>query len=280
MITTPVTITPYKTSQKKQQQQERSAKIRRTDSRTHAGASEDKPAAAVNTLQQNLRSERLDKSGKKGKKAKGEDNKRKGPGGFEEIPTEFKDPEVRARTLAIAQQMLESKKRKREVLEEGIHRFCFSDEGLPKWFLDEERRYNVRGLPITKQEVEEQKARFKEINARPHKKVAEAVARRRKRAADKLKRILVKEKADPRLKGTSEGLTVRKMMRSKDLRRKKKVGAQDNKSQGEERLAKKRAKLAMKGGAGKKKHTKTKGAGANKASPGQAGYGKGYKRNK
>eukprot|EP01061_Rhynchopus_euleeides_P030414 TRINITY_DN50540_c0_g1_i1.p1 TRINITY_DN50540_c0_g1~~TRINITY_DN50540_c0_g1_i1.p1 ORF type:complete len:811 (+),score=425.10 TRINITY_DN50540_c0_g1_i1:83-2515(+) len=200
------------------------------------------------TLQQALRSDRVDKmkAGKKGKKTK----TKKGPGGFEEIPTEMLNPDTRAKTLAIAQQMLESKKRKREILEDGIHRYCFPDDGLPKWFLDEERRHNIRPLPITKAEVDEQVARFKEVNARPSKKVAEAIGRRRKRAADKLKRIMMKEKADPRLKGTTEGLTVRKMARSKDLRRKKEKVRTDGRSRAEERGQKKKAKFLAKTGKG------------------------------
>ena len=168
----------------------------------------------------------------------------------------MRDPETRARTLAIGTQMLD-KRRKREILEAGIHRFCHADEGLPKWFTDDEKRHNVRPLPITKMEVDDQKSRFKEINARPSKKEAEAVARRRKRAAHNLERIMRKEKSDPRLKGTTEGLTVRRLMRGQELRRKKKKVAQDGKSKGEERLAKKKEKFnAKKGGKGGKNKRK------------------------
>ena len=169
------------------------------------------------------------------------------------------DPETRARTLAIAQQMLESKKRKREILEDGIHRYCYPDDGLPKWFLEEERRHNIRPLPITKAEVDEQKERFKEINLRPSKKVAEAVGRRRKRAADKLKRIFMKEKSDPREKNTSAGLTVRKLMRGKELRRKKEKTRQDGKSRAEDRMGKRKTKFLTQGkGALKKKSSYVK----------------------
>eukprot|EP01064_Diplonema_japonicum_P019381 TRINITY_DN2808_c3_g1_i1.p1 TRINITY_DN2808_c3_g1~~TRINITY_DN2808_c3_g1_i1.p1 ORF type:complete len:769 (+),score=283.24 TRINITY_DN2808_c3_g1_i1:64-2370(+) len=213
--------------------QERAKKVRKTETKSDAATD---PSM---TVQQAMRSDRLQKT-----KAK---KKKRAPSGFEEIPTEMRDPEVRARTLAIAQQMLEGKRRKREILEDGIHRYCHgSSEGLPQWFVDDEKRHHVRPLPVTKDEVEAHKARFKEIDARPAKKVAEAVARRRKRASDKLRRILVKEKSDPRLKGTSERLTVRKLMRGKELRRKKENKAQDGKSMAEDRLAKKKAKLSGK----------------------------------
>ncbi|KAJ9471799.1 AdoMet-dependent rRNA methyltransferase spb1 [Diplonema papillatum] len=251
-------------------QQERTVKVRKTT--VKGGVAEAKKAAEVKksgdeegsnvvTVQQAVRSERLDTGKKDKKKNKGDKKKKatgkKGPGGFEEIPTVMvNDLETRGRVLAIAQQMLDSKKRKREILEEGIHRYCHGpEEGLPKWFVDDEKRHNVRPLPVTKLEVEDQKSRFREVNARPAKKVAEAMGRRRKRAGDKLKRILAKEKSDPRLKGTAEGLTIRKLVRGKELRWKKKQVAQDAKSRGDERLAKKKAKF--------------KGKKANKPSPGQ-----------
>ena len=48
-------------------------------------------------------------------------------------------------------------------------------------FADDEKLHNVPQLPITKDEVEEMKAKWKAINARPIKKVLEAKARKKHR---------------------------------------------------------------------------------------------------
>ena len=54
-------------------------------------------------------------------------------------------------------------------------------EGLPKWFIEEEKQHCRASLPIKKELVERYKAKMKEINQRPTKKVAEARARKKRR---------------------------------------------------------------------------------------------------
>lgn len=62
-------------------------------------------------------------------------------------------------------------------------RYTFNeDEGeLPEWFVQEEKQHRIRQLPIDKKEVEHYRKRWREINARPIKKVAEAKARKKRR---------------------------------------------------------------------------------------------------
>jgi AdoMet-dependent rRNA methyltransferase SPB1 len=54
-------------------------------------------------------------------------------------------------------------------------------DGLPKWFLEEEKQHCRASLPVTKELVERYKAKMREINERPTKKVAEAKGRKKRR---------------------------------------------------------------------------------------------------
>lgn len=62
-------------------------------------------------------------------------------------------------------------------------RFACSDEQweVPEWFLDDERKHRKKPVPVTKEMVEEYKQKWKEIDARPIKRVAEAKARKKRR---------------------------------------------------------------------------------------------------
>jgi hypothetical protein len=54
-------------------------------------------------------------------------------------------------------------------------------EGLPKWFIEEEKQHCRASLPVTKELVERYKAKMREIDQRPTKKVAEAKGRKKRR---------------------------------------------------------------------------------------------------
>jgi AdoMet-dependent rRNA methyltransferase SPB1 len=56
-------------------------------------------------------------------------------------------------------------------------------DGLPKWFIEEEKQHCRASLPVTKELVERYKAKMKEINQRPTKKVAEAKGRKKRRVS-------------------------------------------------------------------------------------------------
>jgi hypothetical protein len=69
------------------------------------------------------------------------------------------------------------------------------DEGLPKWFAEDERKF-MRPVPqVTAAELADARERLRAIDARPIKKVAEAKARKRKRLVAKLTQARQKAEA-------------------------------------------------------------------------------------
>ncbi|XP_007527729.1 pre-rRNA 2'-O-ribose RNA methyltransferase FTSJ3 [Erinaceus europaeus] len=119
--------------------------------------------------------------------------------GFEIVPIEdpvkrrILDPEG----LALGAMIASSKKAKRDLIDNSFNRYTFNeDEGeLPEWFVQEEKQHRIRQLPVDKKEVEQYRKRWREINARPIKKVAEAKARKKRRMLKKLEQTKKKAEA-------------------------------------------------------------------------------------
>ncbi|XP_062936416.1 pre-rRNA 2'-O-ribose RNA methyltransferase FTSJ3 [Cynocephalus volans] len=119
--------------------------------------------------------------------------------GFEVVP--IKDPAkhriLDPEGLALGAIIASSKKAKRDLIDNSFNRYTFNeDEGeLPEWFVQEEKQHRTRQLPIDKKEVERYRKRWREINARPIKKVAEAKARKKRRMLKKLEQTKKKAEA-------------------------------------------------------------------------------------
>lgn len=97
--------------------------------------------------------------------------------------------ETKAEILACAKKMLRKKQRE-QMLDDAYNKYMFhDDEGLPKWFIDEEKKHMQPMKPVTKEEINAMKAQFKEINARPAKKVAQAKARKKRVAMRKMEKV-------------------------------------------------------------------------------------------
>ncbi|XP_039091842.1 pre-rRNA 2'-O-ribose RNA methyltransferase FTSJ3 [Hyaena hyaena] len=119
--------------------------------------------------------------------------------GFEIVPIEdpmkyrILDPEG----LALGAIIASSKKAKRDLIDNSFSRYTFNEEEgeLPEWFVQEEKPHRMRQLPIDKKEVEYYRRRWREINARPIKKVAEAKARKKRRMLKKLEQTKKKAEA-------------------------------------------------------------------------------------
>lgn len=102
--------------------------------------------------------------------------------------------------LAIGHVMAQSKKNREQLIDHSYNRykenpkkffdsFLFSfmgygdSDGLPKWFIEEEKQHCRASIPVTKELVERYKAKMREINLRPSKKVAEAKGRKKRRVS-------------------------------------------------------------------------------------------------
>ncbi|EHB07351.1 Putative rRNA methyltransferase 3 [Heterocephalus glaber] len=119
--------------------------------------------------------------------------------GFEVVPIEdsvkhrILDPEG----LALGAVIASSKKAKRDLIDDSFNRYAFNENEreLPDWFVQEEKQHRIRQLPLDKKEVEHYRKRWREINARPIKKVAEAKARKKRRMLKKLEQTKKKAEA-------------------------------------------------------------------------------------
>lgn len=107
--------------------------------------------------------------------------------------SEYND-NAKAETLAYAKKMLRKKSRE-AILDDAYNRYTYDDEGLPRWFAEDEKKHSQPMKPVTKEDVEAMKAQFRAINARPVRKVAEAKARKKRRAVKKLEQVRAKATA-------------------------------------------------------------------------------------
>ena len=98
-----------------------------------------------------------------------------------------------AEAVTIAQQLVNREKTRTELVNDGFNRYSLnSKEGLPSWFLDEEAKHYKPNLPITKEAVAALRAKMRALDARPIKKVAEAKARKKFKAAQRLEKAMKK----------------------------------------------------------------------------------------
>ncbi|NXN39684.1 SPB1 protein, partial [Rhinoptilus africanus] len=122
------------------------------------------------------------------------------PCGFEVVPIE--DPVKNARVLdaeglALGSVIATSKKARRDLIDDSFNRYSFNeDEGeLPEWFTEEEKQHRHKQIPVDRQTVEAYRQRWREINARPIKKVAEAKARKKRRMLKRMEQMKKKAEA-------------------------------------------------------------------------------------
>lgn len=110
-----------------------------------------------------------------------------------------------AEELAVGVRIIKSKKARRDIEEQCYNRYMW-DEGtngsLPTWFVEDEKRHMRRSVPpVSAAEVSAQQARFKQLNVRTIKKVAEAKARKKRKNEKRLEKarkkanVLVEDEA-------------------------------------------------------------------------------------
>ncbi len=111
---------------------------------------------------------------------------RKDPNRYDSDDEQYTAKE-RAEQLALGTLMLR-RSRKKALVDASYNRFTWNDPaGLPSWFLDDERQHNKPQVPIPPALLEQIKSKFQMTGTKSVKKVEEALARRKKRAALKLK---------------------------------------------------------------------------------------------
>lgn len=108
--------------------------------------------------------------------------------------------------MTLAHELATGKKTKSDMVDEGFNKWAFRDrDGLPDWFLDDETKHDKPLKPITKAAATAIQQKLRALNARPIKKVQEAKARKKFKAAQKLEKL--KRKSE--LLNEDEGMTER-----------------------------------------------------------------------
>lgn len=98
-----------------------------------------------------------------------------------------------AEAITLAQKLVNRETTRTHLINDGFNRHSLnSKEGLPSWFLEDEAKHYKPNIPITKEAVRALRAKQRELDARPIKKVAEAKARKKLKAAQRLEKAMKK----------------------------------------------------------------------------------------
>lgn len=107
--------------------------------------------------------------------------------------------------MTLAHQLALGHKTKHDVMDEGFNKYSFRDsEGLPEWFVEDEKQHLKISKPITKEAALALKEKMKQLNARPIKKVLEAQGRKKLRALRRIEKLKKKSEAIYGNEGLSE----------------------------------------------------------------------------
>ncbi|KAI5461072.1 Spb1 C-terminal domain-containing protein [Mariannaea sp. PMI_226] len=111
---------------------------------------------------------------------------------------------ITAEAMTLAHQLATGQKSSHDAIDEAWNKHNFRDrDGLPDWFIDDEGKHDKMQKPITKAAAQAIKEKMRALNARPIKKVREAKARKKFKAAQKLEKL--KKKSDSL--AADEGMT-------------------------------------------------------------------------
>jgi AdoMet-dependent rRNA methyltransferase SPB1 len=97
------------------------------------------------------------------------------------------DSDTHAEMLALGKKLKRHTSAK-ALVDASYNRYSFGDDGLPAWFATDEGQHFRPQLPISRSEIDSIKARFRDIAARPIKKVAEARARKKRKITTQLEK--------------------------------------------------------------------------------------------
>ncbi|PVI04755.1 hypothetical protein DM02DRAFT_651464 [Periconia macrospinosa] len=118
---------------------------------------------------------------------------------------------ITAEAMTLAHQLATGKKTKSDLLDDSFNRYSLRDtEGMPDWFLDDENKHSKLQRPTTAAAAAAIKEKMRALNARPIKKVREAKARKKFKAAQRLEKL----KKKSALLADEEGLTEKEKAQS------------------------------------------------------------------
>lgn len=118
---------------------------------------------------------------------------------------------ITAEAMTLAHQMATGQKTKHDLLDDSFNRYSLRDvDGLPDWFLDDEDRHSKLQRPTTAAAAAAIKEKLRALNARPIKKVREAQARKKFKAAQRMEKL----KKKSALLADEEGLTEKEKAQS------------------------------------------------------------------
>jgi AdoMet-dependent rRNA methyltransferase SPB1 len=113
--------------------------------------------------------------------------------------------------MTLAHQMATGQKTKYDLLDESFNRYSLRDvDGLPDWFLDDEDKHSKLQRPTTAVAAAAIKEKLRALNARPIKKVREAQARKKFKAAQRMEKL----KKKSALLADEEGMTEKEKAQS------------------------------------------------------------------
>ncbi|KAF2451938.1 FtsJ-domain-containing protein [Karstenula rhodostoma CBS 690.94] len=118
---------------------------------------------------------------------------------------------ITAEAMTMAHQLATGKTSKATLLDDSFNRYSLRDvDGLPDWFLDDENKHSKLQRPKTAAAAAAIKEKLRALNARPIKKVREAKARKKFKAAQKLEKL----KKKSAMLADEEGLTEKEKAQS------------------------------------------------------------------
>jgi AdoMet-dependent rRNA methyltransferase SPB1 len=118
---------------------------------------------------------------------------------------------ITAEAMTLAHQMATGQKTKYDLLDESFNRYSLRDvDGLPDWFLDDENKHSKLQRPTTAAAASAIKEKLRALNARPIKKVREAQARKKFKAAQRMEKL----KKKSALLADEEGMTEKEKAQS------------------------------------------------------------------
>ncbi|CZR39320.1 putative SPB1-required for ribosome synthesis, putative methylase [Fusarium proliferatum ET1] len=97
---------------------------------------------------------------------------------------------ITAEAMSLAHRLATGQTTTHDAIDDGYNKYAFRDrDGLPDWFVEDESRHDKLQKPISKAAAQAIKEKLRAFNARPIKKVREAKARKKFKAAQKLEKL-------------------------------------------------------------------------------------------